>query len=183
MTLVERIQGIEFGSPVPRGWSGLVLLVGGDFFFCCSCPAGDALGGEGPQRKPQKQLDRRLEEAAKAVGGGYFRLQTPLKLAIAVRGTVVGRRLGALQGRYLPPFQCIPASPLPQHQRGRHDVLQLYPTPQPLGPVRGDVERRQGNFQWICRCLWKGGGGGGGRYPRGLGLASLYSAVTRSSAQ
>ena len=35
---------------------------------------------------------------AKAVGGGYCRLQTPLRLALGVRGTVAGRRLGALQG-------------------------------------------------------------------------------------
>ena len=33
------------------------------------------------------QSDRRLEEVAKAVGGGYCRLQMPLKLALAVRGT------------------------------------------------------------------------------------------------
>eukprot|EP00670_Eutreptiella_braarudii_P021862 CAMPEP_0174349268 /NCGR_PEP_ID=MMETSP0811_2-20130205/5969_1 /TAXON_ID=73025 ORGANISM="Eutreptiella gymnastica-like, Strain CCMP1594" /NCGR_SAMPLE_ID=MMETSP0811_2 /ASSEMBLY_ACC=CAM_ASM_000667 /LENGTH=48 /DNA_ID= /DNA_START= /DNA_END= /DNA_ORIENTATION= len=31
----------------------------------------DALEGKGPQRRPQKRLDRRLEEVAKAVGGGY----------------------------------------------------------------------------------------------------------------
>ena len=32
-----------------------------------------ALEGKGPQRRPQKQLGRRLEEVAKAVGGGYCR--------------------------------------------------------------------------------------------------------------
>ena len=31
--------------------------------------ARDALEGKGPQRRPQDQLDRRLEEVAKAVGG------------------------------------------------------------------------------------------------------------------
>ena len=35
---------------------------------------------------------------AKSVGGGHCRLQTPLKLALGVRGTVAGRRLGALEG-------------------------------------------------------------------------------------
>ena len=35
---------------------------------------------------------------AKAVGGGYCRLQMALKLALGVRGTVAGRRLGALEG-------------------------------------------------------------------------------------
>ena len=57
----------------------------------------DALGGKGPQRRPQQRLDRRLEEVAKAVGGGYCRLQMPLRLALGVRGTVAGRRLGALE--------------------------------------------------------------------------------------
>ena len=60
----------------------------------------DASEGKGPQRRPQRWLDRRLEEVANAIGGGYCRLQMPLKLALAVRGTVAGRRLGAL-GAYL----------------------------------------------------------------------------------
>ena len=53
------------------------------------------------------------------VGGGYCRVQMPLRLALGVRETVAGRRLGALKGRRggglplthrgcLPPFQCIP---------------------------------------------------------------------------
>ena len=42
-----------------------------------------ALEGKGPQRR----LGRRLEEVAKAVGGGHCRLQMPLKLALGVRGT------------------------------------------------------------------------------------------------
>ena len=50
------------------------------------------------QRWPQRQLGRRLEEVAKAVGGGYCRLQMPLRLALGVRGTVAGHRLGALKG-------------------------------------------------------------------------------------
>ena len=58
----------------------------------------DALEGEGPQRQSQKGLDRWSEEVAKAVSGGYCRLQMPLKLALGVRETVAGRRLSALQG-------------------------------------------------------------------------------------
>ena len=42
-------------------------------------------------------LDRRLEEVAKAVGGGYCRLQVPLTLALGARETVAGHRLGALE--------------------------------------------------------------------------------------
>ena len=75
----------------------------------------DALEGKGPQGRPQRRLGRRLEEVAEAVGGGYCRLQMPLKLALGVRGTVAGHRLGALERGCLPPFQCI---------RGRGDVLE-----------------------------------------------------------
>ena len=57
-----------------------------------------AFEGKGPQKWPQKSLDRRLEEVAKAVGGGYRRLQMPLKLALAIRETVHGHRLGTLEG-------------------------------------------------------------------------------------
>ena len=64
-----------------------------------------ALEGKGPQRRPQRRLGRRLEEVVKAVGGGYCRLQMPLKRALAVRETVAGHRQGALEGGgYLPPF-------------------------------------------------------------------------------
>ena len=35
----------------------------------------------------------------KRLKGGYCRLQMPLKLALAVRETVTGHRLGALEGR------------------------------------------------------------------------------------
>ena len=58
----------------------------------------EAFEGQGPQRWPQRRFGRRLEEVAKAVGGGYCRLQMPLKLALGVRGTVTGHRLGALEG-------------------------------------------------------------------------------------
>ena len=58
----------------------------------------DAFEGEGPQRRSQRRLGRRLEEVAKAVGGGYYRLQMPLRQALAVRGTVAGHSLGALEG-------------------------------------------------------------------------------------
>ena len=56
------------------------------------------LEGKKLQRRPQKRLDRRLQEVAKAVGGGYCRLQLPLKLA--VRGTVARHRLGVFSDRF-----------------------------------------------------------------------------------
>ena len=65
----------------------------------------DALEGKRPQRRLKWPLDRRLEEVAKAVGGGYCRLQMPLKLALAVGGTVAGPWLGALEGEGA--VQCI----------------------------------------------------------------------------
>ena len=58
----------------------------------------DALEGKAPQRRPDRRPDRRLEEVAKAIGGGYCRLQMPFKLALGVRETVAGHRLGALGG-------------------------------------------------------------------------------------
>ena len=58
----------------------------------------DALAGKGPQRRPQRRFDRGLEEVAKAVGGGYCRLQMLLKLALGIRETVAGQRLGSLEG-------------------------------------------------------------------------------------
>ena len=60
--------------------------------------ARDAFDGKGPQRRPQKLLERRLEEVAKAVGDGYSQLQMPLQLALVVEETVAGHRLGALEG-------------------------------------------------------------------------------------
>ena len=70
----------------------------------CSVGGGRGAGGmaaleeEGPQRRPQRRLGRRLEEVAKAVGGGYCRLQMPLKPALGVKETVAGHRPGALEG-------------------------------------------------------------------------------------
>ena len=61
-------------------------------------PSPDALEGKGPRLWPQQRLGRRLEGVAKAVGGGYCRLQMPLGLALGVRETVAGHRLGALEG-------------------------------------------------------------------------------------
>ena len=46
----------------------------------------DALEGKGPQKRFQKRLDGRLEGVAEAVGGGYCRLQMPLKLDTCRQG-------------------------------------------------------------------------------------------------
>ena len=99
--------------------------VGGLIWRTPPPPPRDALEGKGPARRPQERLDRRLEEVAKAVGGGYYWLQMPLKLALGVRGTVAEHRLGALEG-YLPPFQCLPAPPPPPQGQT------AYPKPQKI---------------------------------------------------
>ena len=57
---------------VSAGVMELVCARGGRFFFEQLSTA-----GRGGGRQPQKRLDRRLEEVAKAVGGGCCRLQMP----------------------------------------------------------------------------------------------------------
>ena len=89
---------------------------------------GDAEEGKGPQ----KRVDRRLEEVAQAIGGGYCRLQMPLILALAValavRETASGHRLGALegggQGTSHPSNASLPPPPPPEG-----DVLVPYTRP------------------------------------------------------
>ena len=103
----------------------------------------DALEGKGRQRRPQERVGRRLEEVAKAVGGGCCRLQMPLALAVAVRETVAGRRLGALEGGGVPPL--LPMYPCPWRTgavpSGVVDgtkgcgVHATRPVSMPLGPV------------------------------------------------
>ena len=104
-TLSENSDGMSFsmkGAPSPSILTPCISLAA--FWTprfpvaCTGHRARDALEGKGPQRWPQRRLDRRLEGVAKAVGGGYCRLQMPLKLALGVRRTVAGHRLGTLEG-------------------------------------------------------------------------------------
>ena len=83
------VAGRRLGTLVP---GAPVLLVSA---FLGALVNRDASEGKGPQRRPQRRLDRRLEGVAKAVGGGYCRLQMPLRLALGVRGTVARHRPGA----------------------------------------------------------------------------------------
>ena len=84
-------------SAPPTSWIGIALQLLG-------ATGRDALEGRGPQRWPYKRVDRRLEEVAKAVGGGYCRLQMPLKLALGVRdsGWAEAGRPGGGAGTSLP---------------------------------------------------------------------------------
>ena len=104
-----RGSGQELCGPGP-GWGGRVGAGGAGRGR--GGAGRDALEGKGPQRRPQEQLERRLEEVSKAVGGSYCRLQMPLTLELGVRGTMAGHRLGAL-GTPHPLFQCIPGHGAP----------------------------------------------------------------------
>ena len=78
------------------------------------CPAPRvAVEGKGPRRRRQNRLDRRLEEASKAVRGGYCRLQMPLSwhLASGRQWLGIGWAPGREGGLPLtpPPPHCIPA--------------------------------------------------------------------------
>ena len=89
-------------------------------------PHRDALEGKGPQRRPQRRLGRRLKEVAKTVGGGYCRLHMPSSLALGVRGTVAGHRLGALEGGGgVPPPPSNASLPHPHAHTGGHLLTHL----------------------------------------------------------
>ena len=93
----------------------------------------DALDGKGPQRRPQKRLNGRLEEVAKSVGGGYCRLQMPLKRHLASGRQWLG--IGSAPwseagGGVSPPapFQCTPAPlPLRKHAGSQENTGQVGP--------------------------------------------------------
>ena len=123
---------------------------------------------KGPQRRPPRRLGRRLEEVAKAVGGGYCRLQMPLTPAFAVRGRVAGHRL-ALEGRRgvpPPPLPMHPAPPAPPRPGSRSSQTKprlLHPlslfvlphlSPRPPPNRRGGRQPRHSALQ----CDWHRGG-------------------------
>ena len=92
-THTHRITGTH--KPRCHQKAPLRSLGGGDRRW--PCPVLLCVEGKGPQRRLQKRLDGRLEEVAKAVGGGCCRLQKPLRLALGASGTVAGHKLGALE--------------------------------------------------------------------------------------
>ena len=125
-------------------------------------------GSRGGQAGGWRRLPKRL-------GGGYWRLQLPLKLALAVRRTVAGHRLRSWRGRGgdLPPFQCIAGG----GGRGQHEGLIKAAKGTGKGP-NPVVPSATGHFL-VCvgvRLLrggssTRGGGGGGaGMYWKGGGV-------------
>ena len=136
-----------------------------------SPPPRDALEGKGPQRLPQRRLDRRLKEVATAVGGSYCRLEVPLKLALAVRGTVARHRLGTLEGDGgVPPLPMHPC-PHPRPPRKGHTAdhrVRHGDPPPPLGPCvtvpASDVVARTLRTLQSRESLCAEAAGVGGRY-------------------
>ena len=81
-------------------------------------PACVALEGrEGASEAAPEAVGQVVGGGAKAVRGGYCRLQMPLKPALAVRETEAGHRRGALEGGGGPP-------PLPMHPCPRQCLCQ-----------------------------------------------------------
>ena len=95
-----------------------------------------ALEGKGLHRRPQQRLDRRLEEVAQAVGGGCCRLQMPLGLALGVRETVAGHRLGALEGGGGVRRQLLGAA---DTQTAHHATFSTAPAHQRLGSANAET--------------------------------------------
>ena len=77
-----------------------------------------------------------------AVGGGYYRLQMPLRLALGVRGQWLGVGWAPWRagGGTPPPFQCIPASH-PDSVRSTTDWRQSIAEERPLPRGRGSFGR------------------------------------------
>ena len=81
----------------------------------CGGGGRDALEGKGPRGRPERRLCRRLEEVAKAVGGGDGRLQMPWRLA---GGQWLGRGWAPWNGGGgVPPPPTHTPSTAPAHQR------------------------------------------------------------------
>ena len=149
-----------------RGWAG-PRPAGGTWW---PSARGDALEEKGTQRRPRRPLDRRLEEVAKAVGGGYCRLQMPLSLALAVRGTAAGHRLGALEGGgvYPPPSNASLRTPevgrgyegVGPHEHRAHTSISFFSCREALHNAlwqRGGGAERDGPGP----CPWDAGARGG----------------------
>ena len=78
-----------------RGWQGEALCewTGATRGMPAGIRAGVGHGaGRTSEVAPEAVRQRRFEEVAKAVGGGYCRLQMPLKLARGVKGAVAGHQ-------------------------------------------------------------------------------------------
>ena len=85
---------------------------------------------------------RRLEEVAKAVGGGYRRLQMPLKPALVVQETVAGHGLDALKGGGMPPPPSNASLPRGKYWNGRTPSEEGVPPPHWTRPPPDQSDHR-----------------------------------------
>ena len=90
-------------------------------------------------------------EVAKAVGGGCCRLHMPLSLAPAVRGTVAGRRLGALDGGEVPSPHSNTSLPPPLLSLSQRSVV-----PRSNGPQTHGASHCLGTVHSCTGLLWRG---------------------------
>ena len=114
-------------------------------------PPREALEGKAPQRQPRRRVGRRLEGVAQAVGGGYCRLQMPLKPALGVRGTVAGHRPGALEGGGRGGAPPLPAHPCPRPNPKESRSPQPMPHELSHGRVAQRMFRRAGHEVSVVR--------------------------------
>ena len=130
---VENAWGTRVETTSEHAGLGAMPGMGTHVHTCVSEAHGDAYGhardaleGKRPRRRPQRWLERRSEEVARAVGGGYCRLQMPLKRALAATETVGGHRPGAPEGGGgVPP-------PLPTHPWAMRTHAHSARTPPPV---------------------------------------------------
>ena len=138
--------------PPPRCQAGPLAIVNGNqdapkkVGAEVPCPS-NALEGKGPRRRPQRRSGRRLEEVAKAVMGGYCRLQMPFKPALAVRGTIPRYILGALEAPSSLPFPMHPCPP-PPPPVGAESFNEAGPSLPPLPPLRHTRPAPAGRRPW-----------------------------------
>ena len=93
-----------------------------------------------------------------AVGGGYCRLQMPLRLALGSGGTVAEHRLGALgEGGCLSPFQGITAPPPPPCVTFRPSLASLAAkfgtNSQIVAQEQASTVNGRAYFLWACGWL------------------------------
>ena len=103
-------MGVVTIAPEAMSAGKLLLWVGARWGPGVWAHTQGCIRGEGTPEGPQRRLDRRLGEVAKAVGGRYCRLQMPLNLALGVTETVAGHKRAPWRGAGV---TCPP--PLPMH--------------------------------------------------------------------
>ena len=97
------------------------------------CPEG-CRRREGASEAVPEAVRQAVGGGCRSGWGGYCRLQMALRPALGVRGTLAGRRLGALEGGGgLPPFQCIP--PTPKTKVTIVKKHEIYRWENPVGPL------------------------------------------------